>query len=123
MSNWPYLTSKALEVIQNANQYLANRESWTMDQAERESIAKLREDLSASAETIAALQDAGAPDHNPANNMLVELLDLTQQHIQSLHETDNYLNVKVAFSSLDNQLRLLADTHGPGSGNPIGWPR
>lgn len=123
MSNLPHVTSKALELIRDADQYLIIRLGRTTDQAERESIERWRANLSTSAATITMLAAEGTPGDEPANSTLAELLDLTQQHIQNLHETDSYLNVNVVLSSLDNQLRLLADTHGPGSGNPIGRPR
>jgi len=123
MSNLPHVTSKALEVIRVADQYLVIRHGGTTDQVERDSIERWRANLSSSAATVASLATASVAGHEPANNMLAEFLDLTQQHIQNLHETDSYLKVNVALSELENTVRLLADTHGPGGGNPIGWPR
>lgn len=123
MSNLPYVTSKALELIGDADQYLIIRHGGTTDHAERESIARWRANLSQSAAAVAGLASAGVVGNEQANKLLAESLDLTQQHIQNLHETDSYLKVNIALSELENTVRLLADTHGPGGGNPIGWPR
>jgi hypothetical protein len=79
--------------------------------------------LNAAAVAVSALATAGLVSHEPANKLIAESLDLNEQQIKNLHETDGIMKVNVAMSGLEHTVRLLADTHGAGGGNPIGWPR
>jgi hypothetical protein len=120
MADLPDLTSKALEIIKSANDYLTAREGFTTVPAELVGLRHWRAALNESARMVASIGPTETYGHRPFYYMLLEQLDLTQKHIQGLHETHDYSNVDLVFSLLHNQVSLLAGPQGPGKGNPIG---
>jgi siroheme synthase len=115
MADKPELTSKALEIIQEADIYLNNRQAGK-DAAE---LARIQEWLTALRESATMLTsgvvviDLG---HEPGYKMLSEQLDLTRQHIQELQEWYPYSNVDLVYRTLHHQLQTLAGPQGPGAG-------
>lgn len=111
------LTSKALDTIAFAEDYLRRRVVDSQDAEERERIEDLSGRLRQSASRLLDVEPTIGPQQ-PAYRYLSQQLDLTRQHIQDLHEYYDYASVDLVFQILNHQLAMLAGPHGPGWGKP-----
>jgi hypothetical protein len=120
MADLSELTSKALQIVGDAQGYLMTRQSIAVDPLERASIQDWHATLQNSAAILASRGSAINPMNPAVYNVISQQLDLTHQIIQGLHEWYDYPTVDLAIRNLHGQLQMLAGPHGPGGGRPRG---
>jgi hypothetical protein len=117
------LRQQALDVITDATDYLTRRESSAVvDMVERAGIREHTLWLSQASQVIATV-DFKDTENESSIERFVQYLNLSKAQIESLHEYSPYTVVDQSLRILDQHLRMFVGTHGPGGGNPIGWPR
>ena len=116
------LRQQALDVIQEATDYLNRRENYANSPVELDVIREHR-DWMGKALTVIATTSFRTPEENAELIQVAADLEQSKNRIGSFHETTPFSDVDQVLQGLDQRLSMFVGTHGPGGGNPIGWPR
>jgi hypothetical protein len=116
------LRQQALDAIQEATDYLNHREYLVTNLEERDAIRE-HKDWMEEARTVFATTAFRTTEPDTEVTQLANDLSLTKKLIGSFHENSPFGDVDQSLQDLGQRLSLFVGTHGPGGGNPIGWPR
>jgi hypothetical protein len=110
------LTSKALQIIGDAQGYLTVRAGSALSAAELDHVHGLHARLQESANYL--VNEAAIGPDEPSLAALSQELEETHKQIRGLHEWNNFADVANVMGTLLQQVQMLAGPHGPGGGRP-----